>query len=100
VSIDVVDEERPQKVETHFELAARRLADGWLRAGHFHVSAGDFRLAREFLERTGLNVTELPGLVVQLRTPRGAAEEMTREEAVVVALQRLARRAAGAPHRA
>ena len=79
---------RPLPVTSRFQLAAPRLADAWLRAGRIRVSPEEFRIAREFLERDGWTVEELPGVRVRLRHP-GFSGETTREEAVVVALRRL-----------
>ena len=45
--------------------------------------------AQEFLEQTGYQVQEVPGLLVRL-TREGQSEEMTREKAVLLAMRRLA----------
>jgi hypothetical protein len=79
---------RPVVVATRFELAAKRIADGWLRARRLRVSRDDFQLARDFLARDGWRVEERPGLRVRLAR-RDVAVETTREGAVVVALRRL-----------
>ena len=79
-------------VETQFELAAWRMVERWLTAGRIHVSAGDVRLAREFLEHTGSRVEDIPGLLVRVVTGEGRAQDMTREAAVMIALRRLAAR--------
>ncbi len=39
----------PPEVRSRFALAAARMADAWLRAGHIRVSAHDFRIVRDFL---------------------------------------------------
>jgi hypothetical protein len=78
----------PPEVRSRFELAAARMADAWLRAGRARLSAQDFRIVREFLERDGWTVEELPGVFVRLQC-RGHSGEMTREAALLVALRRL-----------
>jgi hypothetical protein len=83
----------PRTVETRFALAAPRLLDVWIRTRQVHVSAGDLRIARQFLERVGLTVQEVPGLLVRLVHHDGRAEEMTREAAVMMAVRCLARKA-------
>ena len=79
----------PPEVRSRFALAAARLADAWLRAGHVRVSAEDFRIVRDFLERDGWTVEELPGLSVRLRSGGVLSAKMTREAAALVALRRL-----------
>jgi hypothetical protein len=79
---------RPLEVTTRFHLAAARIADGWLRTRKMRVSLADYRLAREFLQRDGWTVQDVPGARVRLTHP-GFSGETTREEAVVVALRRL-----------
>jgi hypothetical protein len=88
-----VVEERPKTVASRFELAASRMAEQWLSAGHMSVSAGDLRIAREFLEQTGITVEETPGVLIRLTHRDGRTQEMTREGAVMLALRRLAGRA-------
>ena len=80
----------PPEVRSRFALAAARMADAWLRAGHVRVSAHDFRIVRDFLERDGWTVEELPGVCVRLRSGGVLSAEMTREAAALVALRRLA----------
>jgi hypothetical protein len=82
-------------VRTFFELAIRRMMDGWLSAGRIKVSARDAQLAREFLQEAGCTVEDLPGARVRVVSGDGHSEEMTREQAVVAALRQLARRAGG-----
>ena len=82
----------PQPVATRFEVAAVRMAEGWLDAGRMSVSATDLRIAREFLEGIGCKVRDLPGVLVRLVHRDGHAEDMTREAAVVLAYRRLAAR--------
>jgi len=95
VEQNVVDEPI-RSVETQFELAAWRMVERWVTAGSIDVSAGDVRLAREFLEHAGFRVEDLEGLRVRLVNRDGRAEELTREAAVLLALRRLAARAEGA----
>jgi hypothetical protein len=78
----------PPEVGARFALAAARMAETWLRARHVRVSPQDFRIVRDFLERDGWTVEELPGLGVRLRGG-GASAEMSREAAALVALRRL-----------
>jgi hypothetical protein len=86
---DVVGD-RPRQVASRFELAASRIADAWLSNGHIAVTADDFRLARDYLDRTGSSVEETPGVLVRIRDRNGRSQEMTREAAVILALRRLA----------
>ena len=86
-----VTKERPRTIRAHFELIASRIADAWINTGEFKVTNADLRLAQEFLEQTGYQVQELPGLLVRL-TRDGQSEEMTREKAVLLAMRRLATR--------
>ena len=79
----------PPEVKSRFTLAAARMADAWLRAGHVRVPAHDFRIVRDFLERDGWTVEELPGLCVRLRCAGVLSAEITREAATLVALRRL-----------
>ncbi len=83
----------PQQVATHFEVAAVRMAEKWLEDGRMTVSAGDLRIAREFLEGIGCKVRELPGVRVRLVHRDGHSEDMTREAAIVLAYRRLAAKA-------
>ena len=85
---DVTDNP-PRAIRTRFELIASRIADAWINSGELKVSVGDLRLAQEFLEQTGYQVQEVPGLLVRL-TRDGQTEEMTREKAVLLAMRRLA----------
>lgn len=79
----------PPEVGARFALAAARMAEAWLRAGHVRVSAQDFRIVRDFLERDGWTVEELPGLCVRLRVGGVFSADMNREAAALVALRRL-----------
>jgi hypothetical protein len=83
----------PRPVRSRFELAAVRIADAWLAAGHAKASADDLQMARDFLEQVGCNVRELPGVLVRLEDEEGRVEEMSREAAIVVAFRRLVARA-------
>lgn len=87
-----VVETRPRNVRVLFEIAAARMAETWLAAGQMCVSAGDMRLAQEFLEGDGWTVSDAPGVRVRLVRGTGRAQEMTREDAVLMALRSLARR--------
>jgi hypothetical protein len=79
----------PRPVESRFELAAARLAEGWLAAKRVTASADDLKIARDFLEQVGWNVRELPGVLVQLEDEDGRVQEMSREAAILVAFRRL-----------
>lgn len=85
---DVTDNP-PRAIRTRFELVASRIADAWISSGQLTVSVADLRLAEEFLEQTGYQVQEVPGLLVRL-TRDGQTEEVSREKAVLVAMRRLA----------
>lgn len=87
-----VTQERALPVRTRFELAIRRMMDAWLTAGRVRVSAGDVQLAREFLEQNGCKVEDAPEARLRLVNREGRSQEMTREDAVVTALRRLANR--------
>jgi hypothetical protein len=88
VEVDVL-ENRPFEVRTRFELAAVRMADTWIRTRRLRVSPEDFRIVRDYLERDGWTVEDVPGVRVRLRHRTFRSEEMTREAAVLVALRRL-----------
>jgi hypothetical protein len=79
----------PRQVESRFELAVVRLAEGWLAQGRVTASADDLKIARDFLEHVGCNVRELPGVLVQFEDEQGRVQEMSREAAIVVAFRRL-----------
>jgi hypothetical protein len=79
----------PPEVRSRFVLAAARMVDVWLHAGQVRVSTEDFRIVRDFLERDGWTVEELPGVCVRLRSGGVPSAEMTREAAALVALRRL-----------
>jgi hypothetical protein len=83
-------EDRPRPVETRFELAAARMAEGWLHARRFRVSAEELRITREFLERRGWRLREVAGLRVRVVRPDGRVDETTREDVVMTALRGLA----------
>jgi hypothetical protein len=91
VVFDVVNDP-PCTVETRFALVAPRMLDAWIRTRRVEVSAGDLRIARQFLERVGVTVQEVPGVLVRLVHHDGRAEEMTREAAVMMAVRCLARK--------
>jgi len=85
-------EKIPHRVQTRFELAIRRMVDAWLEAGRMDVSAGDVKLAREFLEHTGWRVEDAPESRLRVFNREGRAQEMTRQEAVMAAFRGLASR--------
>ncbi len=88
----IVTEEKAHTVSTRFELAIGRMIERWVTAGRVQIDATDVRLAREFLEQDGCKVEDLPDLRVRVVSRRGRGEEMTREDAVMAALRRLATR--------
>jgi hypothetical protein len=85
---DVIDNP-PRRIRARFELIASRIADAWISSGKLEVSVSDLRLAQEFLEQTGYQVQEVPGLLIRL-TRDGQSEEVTREKAILLAMRRLA----------
>jgi len=82
----------PHRVHTRFELAIRRMVDTWLDAGRMEVSAGDVKLAREFLEHSGWRVEDAADARLRVVNRDGRAQEMTRQEAVMAAFRGLASR--------
>src|SRR5262245_37049007 len=90
VARNVVDEDRPREIATQFELIAARLMETWLTAGQVQVSAGDLRLAADFLRQAGWRVEETAGLMVRLRGTDGRTREVTREGAMLLAVRCLA----------
>jgi hypothetical protein len=84
-----VTKDRPRTIRCRFELVAARIADAWIDSGQLNISIADLRLAEEFLEQTGYQVQEVPGLFVRLFRD-GQCEEVTREKAVLLAMRRLA----------
>ena len=82
----------PRPVQSRFELAAVRIADAWLAAGHAKASADDLQMARDFLQQVGCNVRDLPGVLVRIEDEDGRVEEISREAAIVVAFRRLVAR--------
>jgi hypothetical protein len=91
VEHDLTDE-RARPVRTRFELAIRRMMDGWLDAGRIHVSPRDVQMAREFLEEAGWKVEDAGDGRLRVMGRDGSAEEMSREATVMTALRRLATR--------
>lgn len=88
-----VTDKPPRQVGSRFELAARRMAEGWARAGRVDVSRDDLRLAQEFFERAGWVVDTAEAGRVRLSRPRGRRiVEMTPEGLVLDAFRRLATR--------
>jgi hypothetical protein len=87
---NVVDEEQPRAIATQFELFAARLMESWITAGSVQVSAGDLRMAAEFLRQVGWQVEETAGLMVKLRGSDGRTRELTREATMLFAVRCLA----------
>jgi hypothetical protein len=85
-----------RKVSSPFELAAARIVDGCLAAGRVHVSAADFRLARQFLAEGGWRLEDVVGARVRVVKRDGRAreryDELTREAIVMAALRMLVTR--------
>jgi hypothetical protein len=84
---NVVDEDLPRAIATQFELFAARLMESWITAGSVQVSAGDLRMAAEFLRQVGWQVEETAGLMVKLRGTDGRTREVTREAALMFAVR-------------
>jgi hypothetical protein len=82
----------PRAVRTRFELAIRRMTDAWIASGRLAVSATDVQLAREFLEAAGWKIEDIAEARLRVVNRDGRAEEMSREQAVMAALRRLAKR--------
>lgn len=93
---NVVDEDRPRTIATPFELFAARLMETWISAGSVQVSAGDLRMAAEFLRQVGWLVEEAAGLMVRLKNRDGRTREMTREAAMLFAVRCLTEQTAHA----
>ena len=79
----------PHPVESRFELAALRMADEWREAGRVEITTADLRIAREFLERSGLTIFEKIGGVVHVVRRDGRVDETTREGMMVMAFRSL-----------
>ena len=84
---NLVDEDRPRNIATQFELFAAKLMETWLTAGTVQVSAGDMKMAADFLRQVGFQVEEAAGLMVKLRSKDGRTREMTREDAMLFAVR-------------
>jgi len=84
---NLVDEDRPRNIASQFELFAAKLMETWLTAGTVQVSAGDMKMAAEFLRQVGFQVEEVAGLMVKLRSKDGRTREMTREDAMLFAVR-------------
>lgn len=82
--------QRPRPVGSRFELAARRLMEGWLAAGRLCVSRDTFQLAADFLVRCGLKVHSLAGGEARIVSEHGRSSILSREAVVVLALRRMA----------
>ena len=89
---EILTEQEIKPVSSRFELAVRRIVDGWLAAGRVQISPDDVRIAREFLEAAGWRVEEVPGARFRVVKRDGRTQEMTREAAVMAALRKLAER--------
>jgi hypothetical protein len=87
VERNVVEEDRPRTIATQFELFAARIMEEWITAGFVQVTAGDVRMAAEFLRQAGYRVEETAGLMVKLRGADGRTREMTREAAMLFAVR-------------
>ena len=83
-------QEQARPVRTRFELAVRHMIDGWCQSGRVSVSAGDVKLACEYLIHEGCKVEDAPGALLRVVSREGRSEEMSREATVVAALRRLA----------
>jgi hypothetical protein len=77
----------PRPLDDPFALAARRITATWLATREVVASADDLRLAGQFLERVGLTMELLPGLLVRLVSAQGRATVMSREAAVIAAIR-------------
>ena len=84
---NLVDEDRPRNIATQFELFAAKLMESWITAGIVQVSAGDMKMAADFLRQVGFQVEEVAGLMVKLRSKDGRTREMTREDAMLFAVR-------------
>ena len=80
----------PRTVKARFELAAARLADAWTESGTMVISVGDLALATEYLTQVGWQVKRTSGLLVRLTDRDGQTKDVSREQAVMVALRELA----------
>ena len=77
----------PRPFDDPFALAARRITATWLATREVIASADDLRLAGQFLQRVGLTLEPLPGLLVRLVSERGRETVMSREAAVMTAIR-------------
>jgi hypothetical protein len=80
----------PRALDEPFALAARRITATWLETRDVTASADDLRLAARFLQRVGLTLEPLPGLLVRLVSERGHETIMSREAAVMTAIRCIA----------
>ena len=83
-------QEQARPVRTRFELAVRRMVEGWCESGRVSVSAVDVKLACEFLEYQGCRIESAPGAQVRVVSREGRAQDLSREATVVATLRRLA----------
>jgi hypothetical protein len=84
---NLVDEDRPRNIASQFELFVAKLMESWIVAGTVQVSAGDMKMAADFLRQVGFQVEEVAGLMVKLRSKDGRTREMTREDAMLFAVR-------------
>ena len=84
---NLVDEDQPRNIASQFELFAAKLMETWITAGMVQVSAGDMKMAADFLRQVGFQVEEVAGLMVKLRSKDGRTREMTREDAMLFAVR-------------
>jgi hypothetical protein len=82
--------EQARPVRTRFELAIRRMIEGWCQSGRVSVSPADVKLACEYLEHEGCRVEDAPGALLRVVNRDGESAELSREATVVAALRRLA----------
>jgi hypothetical protein len=77
----------PRAFDDPFALAARRITATWLATRDVTASAEDLRMAAQFLQRVGMTLEPLPGLLVRLVSERGRETVMSREAAVMTAIR-------------
>lgn len=80
-------ENPPRPLRTGFEIAAMRIADAWLESRRIATTTADYRMAREFLEQTGWEVEQRPGLTVRVLRGSTCSDDIPREEMVAIALR-------------
>jgi hypothetical protein len=80
----------PPPLPDPFALTARRITDAWLDSRDVTATPDDLRLAAQFLQRAGMTVDLLPGLLVRIVSARGHESVVSREAAVMTAIRRVA----------